>query len=512
MNIKLLIKTLSKVFLNIKSLYLLLFLLIITAIYLATSVLDPDFGWHLTMGNLIIKNGLPKNDPFSYTMPSYPFVDHEWLTNILIAKLYSVVHKLGLALIYTGIVLSALLITLKNTLSREGNRYFFKTRYLFLLILGMTGILPYFGVRPQVESWLLFALLLNLILNEFFWSRYWFLAALLILLWVNLHGSFAEGVIVSILIIVIRSFRKKKLIVTDIIAIFLILAASFLNPYGWRIWWETWMQFSDSSLRWTISEWLPVIFSYNFSFVIIVSLATFLIWKYRKRFYLEELFLYFILLIQGISSTRHVPLWIIAALPLLNISLGFLINEIKKISKGENRLILLSKYFILGMVCLLILETGILIYNAYSLKEENFYPYKAVEFLKTQNIKGNIFSNYNWGGYLIWNYPEKKVFIDGRMPSWRTDIEYQNESKSAMKDYLSILEKGKYETSFSKFNINYVLIPISKTRNDQNTNLIQQLKNFFYEKNNWEELDKKLNEAKWQVIYSDSTANLYQRP
>src|SRR3989337_506611 len=42
--------------------------------------LDPDFGWHVTMGRLISENGIPKTDPFSYTMTSFPFVDHEWKT------------------------------------------------------------------------------------------------------------------------------------------------------------------------------------------------------------------------------------------------------------------------------------------------------------------------------------------------------------------------------------------------------------------------------------------------
>src|SRR3990172_11624222 len=51
-------------------------------------LLDPDFGWHLRMVELILQNGISKTDPFSYTMPSYPFVDHEWLTNVVMSKIY----------------------------------------------------------------------------------------------------------------------------------------------------------------------------------------------------------------------------------------------------------------------------------------------------------------------------------------------------------------------------------------------------------------------------------------
>ena len=68
--------------------------------------LDPDFGWALRMGEVILKSGIPKSDPFSYTMPSYPYVDYEWLTHIGIAKIYSLANFTGLTLIFTFIALS----------------------------------------------------------------------------------------------------------------------------------------------------------------------------------------------------------------------------------------------------------------------------------------------------------------------------------------------------------------------------------------------------------------------
>ncbi len=47
--------------------------------------------------------------------------------------------------------------------------------------------------------------------------------------------------------------------------------------------------------------------------------------------------------------------------------------------------------------------------------EARFYPQKAINFLKSNGIpSGNMFNSYGWGGYLIWNLPETKVFVDGR--------------------------------------------------------------------------------------------------
>ena len=41
-------------------------------------------------------------------------------------------------------------------------------------------------------------------------------------------------------------------------------------------------------------------------------------------------------------------------------------------------------------------------------------PAKAVEFIKTSQLSGNMLNDYLYGGYLIWAAPEHPVFVDGR--------------------------------------------------------------------------------------------------
>lgn len=74
-------------------------LIIIWGMFLAIGVfrLDPDFGWHVKMGEYIEKYGIPVKDPFTYTMPNFDFVDHEWLTNVLMWEGYRRVGRAGLA-------------------------------------------------------------------------------------------------------------------------------------------------------------------------------------------------------------------------------------------------------------------------------------------------------------------------------------------------------------------------------------------------------------------------------
>jgi tetratricopeptide (TPR) repeat protein len=46
------------------------------------------------------------------------------------------------------------------------------------------------------------------------------------------------------------------------------------------------------------------------------------------------------------------------------------------------------------------------------------YPRLTVNFLKEHNVRGNIFNDYNFGGYLIYHlWPNIPLFIDGRTPT-----------------------------------------------------------------------------------------------
>ena len=54
------------------------------------------------------------------------------------------------------------------------------------------------------------------------------------------------------------------------------------------------------------------------------------------------------------------------------------------------------------------------------------YPIDAVNWLKKNpdKIGTKMFNEYGHGGFLVWQYPEQQVFIDGRMPFWQTDDKF----------------------------------------------------------------------------------------
>src|SRR3989344_7637210 len=49
------------------------------------------------------------------------------------------------------------------------------------------------------------------------------------------------------------------------------------------------------------------------------------------------------------------------------------------------------------------------------------YPVEAANFLREKGLTNNVLNDYGWGGYLDWQNPDVKVFIDGRMAGWRLE-------------------------------------------------------------------------------------------
>src|SRR5438874_5907379 len=69
---------------------------------------SPDYFWHLKTGELVVQNGRPPfHDVFSFTAAGKGWLDHEWLSQVLI---YGIQQTLG----YAGLVLAFALVGLAS--------------------------------------------------------------------------------------------------------------------------------------------------------------------------------------------------------------------------------------------------------------------------------------------------------------------------------------------------------------------------------------------------------------
>lgn len=466
--------------------------------------LDPDFGWHLRMGELILKSGIPATDPFSYTMPSFPFVDHEWGSNILFYLLFRVLGWLGLSIIISFIAILSIIISFKLKLKN-----FFSLPFL----LAGSSLVIFTGIRPQVITWIFFSILITIFLEKKYFEKLRLFLPLFFLLWANLHAGFALGIFTYFLFLALKMYKEQKVHFIDLTLFIFSVLATLINPYGIKLWGEVYMQMSDSSLRWIIEEWKPLFFSFYPPLLLFLAISFFFLIRFRKSFGIFEKTLYFSLLIAGLSSIRHMALWTIVALPIFSKSLFLFNQEAKKIKYGQERF---KKAYIFFML-LVFIATLVSIFstrkNPLIQSEEDFYPKKAVSFLKANPSPGQVFSEYTWAGYLIWKYPEKKVFIDGRMPSWRWNTETTGESKYIFKEYRDLLSgKTRINDVAKKYNIDTVLFPAEVKKEKS---FVDRLSEWFEAKSNKEEkrenIYSQLKKDGWKVVYKDDTAVIYRK-
>lgn len=494
------------------------FLLIIFLVFLIRGgvFLDPDFGWHLRMGEIIRVSGIPKTDPLSYTMPTFDFVDHEWLTNVLIFYTYSFSGMWGLALWFSLLAFLAVGVSLirRVKITDKFHQRIAINKFIpnIVTLLSASVLLPFFGVRPQVLSWLFLGLFLWLLFKKWVNNKWRLAIPILILIWTNAHGSFVIGVGVLSLFIFIKSVRRKRFEFSEIVVLVASLAVTFINPYGVKLWGEVWMQLSDTSLRWSISEWMPAILMVDFSFISLLVLSISLIYRYRSKFTIEELVLFFLVLFSAILSRRHVPLWVIVGLPMTTACLNYFYDEVKVIKQGKERFRKVYIYAWFGTLVIFSSQAFFSLRSAYLLTEDKYYPSRAVAYLKTEIPAGNIFSEYGWGGYLNWKLPQKRVFIDGRMPSWKWKKPAEGELGNVFDTYAKLLEgKIDYKEVFNNFKVDTVLWPkvVAKGAIDI---LAEKIENLFVKDDEKEEFVflEQLGKDGWEIVYEDTVSVIYR--
>lgn len=470
-------------------------------------LLDPDFGWHLRMGQYILRHGLPLHDSFSYTMSSYPFIDHEWLGEILLTWLYPMIGITGLSILFSLIAVLSLLIPILALPKKQ--RQF----TLIPLLLAGIAFVFFIGIRLQLISWLFFSILVWLLFEKLRYRLWRFILPLLFLLWANIHGGFAIGIGFYFLFLLFSFIREREITLMDCCIFFLSIFATCINPYGIHLWSIIWIHTSSSLNHWAIQEWLPpIFFTSTFALWFFFALSIMILFLYRKRFSKGEIVLYLVLLLMAASSMRNVPLWLLWALPLTVRALFIFYEEIKPNPPSEKAFHKMYALF-LGIICVIaITELGYDLLQATAISENNFYPKQAIDYLSAHPSKGQLFSVYEWGGYVDWKLPHKKVFIDGRMPTWDHAAAGTEES-NAFQTYINLLHgKVQFAQLEKKYSIDTVLVPTEKvSKNTLLTQLNETLGKWFHQKNKEVDLNKEFEKVGMKVVYKDSVAVVWRK-
>jgi hypothetical protein len=425
-------------------------LIFISFFLIAWTSIDPDFGWHLQAGNYIRAHGIPSHDIFTYTARTFHWVDHEWGNDVIVSWFYSLGGYNLLAVIFASLWTAALFIV--------GNR----TRLLVLLLAG-AAMIPYAGIRPIAWTVFLLALLLKIISSK--QRRLIWLVPLIFVIWANLHAGFIVGLAV-LAYYMVRQRRKMIAVVLG-----LSFVATLVNPYGLKLYVEVARTTFDSSLHFQISEWaifyLPVA---TYAFVALWGAG---FWLLRRKKLTNWLDIGPIFFTAAMAATRNVPLFIVASIKDLDKYYEELKNQLPhELNQPRKRVLNLFALIVVGWLAYVVVTTFI----PWPQRDAP-YPTQAISYLRAHPCDGNLFNDYDYGGYLIWQLPSQPVYIDGRMPSWRNDS-----GQKYLDIYFQIISNKAIRTKqFTKYNIACVLL----SRSSFNNQILNSL-----QKSGWQDVVK----------------------
>ncbi len=389
------------------------------------SLADYDLWGYLSFGRVFWEEGFfPYKDVFAYTPTNSLWVYHEWLTGVVFWELIKYLGPASLQLLrYVLAILTIYLIYL--TAQKRGGSFF----YIIISLIPSILIIS-FGYNPVVRAQIFtfFFFILTVYLLEY--SKITENAAtlrwlpLIQIVWCNFHGGFIAGIGLIFLYAIGEGLARKKMVVSYLKWGIISSFATLINPYGVRYWIYT-IQ-AVSMPRPEITEWYSVITalkSHVHIFPVILfltmSLIIFLVLLVRRKKDITELLIIAAVICMGVAHIRHGVLFGLvfgAYMP------AFLSEYARKWHAKYMSFMLLR--FLPVILSALLISAYVYFYSvkqvafipSFSLvASPDYYPKGAMNWMKTNNIKGNILPHFEWGEYLIWScYPDCRVAMDGR--------------------------------------------------------------------------------------------------
>jgi hypothetical protein len=422
------------------------------------SLVDPDVGWHLRNASQLIHSGhFIRADGYTFTLAGQPWINFEWLGELPYYFAYQWLGDRGLYLVL--FLVSAAILTgiycLGRLRSGSWTASFFATA--IGLLLTTVSLLP----RPLLFGWLLLVIEVGL-LWSFQKGRDW-TAALppLFLLWINVHGSWFIGFALMAAFIacglvngqwgnlyaVRWTPHQRRKLLTAAAASF---AALFVNPYGWRlVAYPLDVAFRQKLTVESIAEWGSLDFHSPRGKIVVGVLVLLAVLELvrRRRWVLQDVVFAVVALYGAVTYVRFLFLLAILVMPLLAI-------DFRTAPEGEKPPPPPS-YGIMNAVLLVVLAA--MTARAYPRLKPlqaglaEYFPEKAVPWVRSLAGRGNLMANFNWAGYLEWQAPGVKEMVDSRM-----DIFVH---QGVMSDYLRAVKVEDTFAILDKYRIRYVLLP-----------------------------------------------------
>jgi len=419
-------------------------LFVILFIVLSNFQLDQDLLWHIALGNHMLATGeVMRGDVFTWTMPGYVWGNSYVFYEIFVAWFLQ----------YVGYIQMVFLFGLAGALTFSALVKRISLIQAILVLLAASLSRANLGVRPHMFSFIFFSMLLLALERKLFDRPIFSLIAFVgFAFWANIHRGFVFALVFFGAYLFLSWLSGKKINRWSTVAFFCAIVGTFVTPHPLEIWtggvaddFKTWENL------WYIAEWFPTALFYPIN---ILFAGSGVVLAYMFAF----------------GGRKINPVWFMCAT--LTFALAFLFVNLVSFWTAIF-VFLTSRYFEVSSVVLKRYESrgwifiGVvsalcvfgLIFNFALGKTEKWsldaglsgaeFPTAALDYIKKQKIDGNIFNEYQWGGYLIWQ-GEERVFIDGRMAGWK------REGVSILGDYVKVM-KGECEV-LDKYDARIILV------------------------------------------------------
>lgn len=481
--------------------YISLFLYV-SALSVAAKVIDFDFWARIVVGKTFFQTGKLLSFDFQSFGPTREWFDHEWGASLIF---YSVLDKFGDwgILLFKTIILFLVffIITRIILLRRRHKNPDYKESFsmapfnilFFMFLIQSIMDVSFSTIRCQMITFLFFMIwfyTLEKVRLEGNFRLLWILPSTM-LLWSNIHGGCFTG-LGLLFIYAVGEFLNKKPYKPYIIAFLISILVMFINPYGLK--YVYFLFYAITLKRPNITEWQPLFSSIHlFSFLkykiwallIMLISGFYLVKKYLntpcsdkfyrlKNFYNSldktKALVLIIMLILSIKTLRLTPFFAFSAGAFLY---DDIYNKIfnKKLPNVLNNLKEIILFFLILISFLYTTKKWGIETSLYK------YPYIEAEYLKINNLKGNLLANFHFGSYLAYKlYPDNFIFMDGRY-----EETYEPELLLKLKN---IYVSNNWKKELDSYHIDYIIAEksypdfVSRLKADKDWNLAIESKDY----------------------------------
>lgn len=392
---------------------------------------DGDLARHLRHGLYMIEHrSLIWRDPFSYSRAGQPFVPFEYGSQLIYALVYLTTGLAGVA-IFAGVLIATAYSLMARLLLRRGVDTTFVVAVTFsAILLGSHHWLA----RPHLLSWVA-AVVLYTLIESGRRPALW-VYPIVFALWANIHGGWLYGIALLCIYAFGNVIEYWKFDRTDeqlatarhfIVAVPLAVVATLLTPMGLGLWRHLYTHLGDSYVISHTSEFgSPEFHSFSSKVLLLIILGTLAaLVLSSRRVHPARLLVIFAGVWWALVAARNLPLLGLTGLAAAALHLDYDWRRIaggpferwrQGVERGATNT-RTAPWILCCSALLLLVATNRgtilgrrVIANSFN---GSIFPVEAVHRARDAQLSGRLFTDFTWGGYVLYAWPEQRVFVDG---------------------------------------------------------------------------------------------------